>query len=648
MLFNSMKNFYWKYLASNRLTAILFIIFPTSMALGTFIESWYSTDTAKIWIYNAWWFELIMFLFVINFVGNIFKYKLFRRDKLAILGLHLSFILILVGAFVTRYIGYEGVMPIREGDSTSKFLSDKTYLTVLVDGEIEGKVFRKKIKKELLLSEHVQNDFDIEQNFKDIKFNITYMDFMENVTEDLVLDPDGYKYIKIVEAIDGTRHNHYIKEGEVSNIHNVLFTLNNPIKGAINIEVIDGEYFLTSPFKGSFLRMADQYTDNIVPEKKENLQFRSLYTISNYQFVIPEPVLRGKFDVVKLDQQEDNFQDMLKVRVGVGGESKEVNLLGGKGFSETNKKVSVGPLDFYMSYGSVEMNLPFEIKLNDLTKKFPKLNAYILGVIRNEKFIFLKKKDILKKQDKAYVIINSSQMQLTLDAFGHSEKISNKFLIIGGGNIGFNLAKNLEDTIDSARIKIIEKNKERAEYIANNLNNTLVINGNGLDEDILKEANIEDAETVLALTNDDEDNLMVSVLVEKFSKDKRTMALINKPNYSLLQNSLKIDDLIDPRMNTVSSILKHVHKGTIETAYTILNGDFEVIEAEIIDSSELINKELKNSNLPDDIRIGAILRKDDIIIPTSKFIFEKKDIVVFLAKRDQLPLVERLFQISSI
>ncbi len=297
----------------------------------------------------------------------------------------------------------------------------------------------------------------------------------------------------------------------------------------------------------------------------------------------------------------------------------------------------------------VDDNCPLiGIQLEDITKKFSKLEANILGVIRNEKFIFLKKKDVMKKNDKAYVIINSTQMQLTLDAFGHSEKISNKFLIIGGGNIGFNLAKNLEETMDSARIKIVEKNKERAEHIANNLNNSLVINGNGLDEDILKEANIEDAETVLALTNDDEDNLMVSVLVEKFSKDKRTMALINKPNYSLLQNSLKIDDLIDPRMNTVSSILKHVHKGTIETAYTILNGEFEVIEAEIIDSSELINKELKNSNLPDDIRIGAILRKNDIIIPTSKFIFEKKDVVVFLAKRDQLQLVERLFQISSI
>ena len=288
------------------------------------------------------------------------------------------------------------------------------------------------------------------------------------------------------------------------------------------------------------------------------------------------------------------------------------------------------------------------IELNKITKKFPKLEANILGVVREEKFIILKKNDVLKINDQAYVIINSSQMQLTLDAFGHDEKISNKFLIIGGGNIGFNLAKNLERSHESARIKIIEKNKDRAEYIANELNNSLVINGNGLEEDVLKEANIDDSETVLALTNDDEDNLMVSVLVEKFSKDKRTMALINKPNYSILQSSLKIDDLIDPRMNTVSSILKHVHKGTIETAYSISNGDYEVIEAEIIDSSELIDKELKNSNLPEDIRIGAILRKNDIIIPSSKFIFKKKDIVVFLAKRNQLPVVENLFRISSI
>ena len=294
------------------------------------------------------------------------------------------------------------------------------------------------------------------------------------------------------------------------------------------------------------------------------------------------------------------------------------------------------------------------IKLNELTNKFPNLDANIMGVIRNDNFVILRKNDVMQKNDKAYVIINASQMQETLNAFGHNEKISNKILIIGGGNIGFNLAKSLEETFDSARVKIIEKDKERAEFIASELNNTIIINGNGLDEEVLLEANLNEVETVLALTNDDEDNLMVSVLVEKFTKDKndlnnkRTMALINKPNYSLLQSSLKIDDLIDPRMNTVSSILKHVHKGTIENAYSILNGEYEIIEAEIIETSELINKELKNSDLPDEIRIGAILRGKDVVIPRSNFIFKKEDIVVFLAKKNFLEVVENMFRISSI
>ena len=294
------------------------------------------------------------------------------------------------------------------------------------------------------------------------------------------------------------------------------------------------------------------------------------------------------------------------------------------------------------------------IELNKLTNTYPNLDANIIGIIRGEKFLIPKKNDNIQKKDKIYVIINSSQMPETLEAFGHIEKISKKILIVGGGNIGFNLAKNIEESLDSARVKIIEKSKDRAEFLANELNNTIVINGDGLDEEVLVEANLEEAETVLALTNDDEDNLMVSILVEKFAKDekinddKRTMALINKPNYSLLQNSLKIDDLIDPRMNTVSSILKHVHKGTIETAYTILNGEYEVIEAEIIETSELINKELKNSNLPDEIRIGAVLREDKVIIPRSNFVFQKEDKVVFLAKKDSISVVENIFRISSI
>ena len=124
--------------------------------------------------------------------------------------------------------------------------------------------------------------------------------------------------------------------------------------------------------------------------------------------------------------------------------------------------------------------------LNKLTKMFPDLEANILGVLRNENFLILKKTDSMKVNDKAYVVINSAQMKRTLLAFGHEETIAKKILIIGGGNIGFNLAKNIETTFEEVRVKIIESDKKKAELIASQLNNTIVINGDGLEEDVFK------------------------------------------------------------------------------------------------------------------------------------------------------------------
>ena len=184
--------------------------------------------------------------------------------------------------------------------------------------------------------------------------------------------------------------------------------------------------------------------------------------------------------------------------------------------------------------------------------------------------------------------------------------------------------------------------------MATELTSSIVICGDALDEEILKEANIEETETILALTNDDEDNIMVCVLAEKYSPAKRTIAIVNKPNYSLLQKSLNIDDLVDPRMTTVSRIMEHVHKGTIETVYSLLDGAYEFIEAEILEKSELLNKSIKDSNLPEHIRIGAVLRDGKVIIPRSDFVFEKDDLVVFLAKRELLKEVESIFRLSSI
>jgi|TARA_B110000881_G_scaffold205218_1_gene207477 trk system potassium uptake protein TrkA len=298
---------------------------------------------------------------------------------------------------------------------------------------------------------------------------------------------------------------------------------------------------------------------------------------------------------------------------------------------------------------AVKKNCPvINLSLKNLTEKFPDFKANIVGTVRDNEFIFLKKTDQLQEGDKAYVVVSADQITQILKAFGHEEKTAKKILIVGGGNIGLSLAKFLETNFEGARVKIIEKNKERAELIATELTSSIVICGDALDEVILKEANIEETETILALTNDDEDNIMVCVLAEKYSPAKRTIAIVNKSNYSLLQKSLNIDDLVDPRMTTVSRIMEHVHKGTIETVYSVLDGEYEFIEAEILEKSELLNKSLRDSNLPEHIRIGAVLRAEKIIIPKSDFVFEKDDLVVFLAKRELLQEVESIFRISSI
>ncbi len=298
---------------------------------------------------------------------------------------------------------------------------------------------------------------------------------------------------------------------------------------------------------------------------------------------------------------------------------------------------------------SIEKNCPIKnIPLKKLTEKFPDFKANIVGTVRKDKFIYLKKNDQMLEGDNVYLVASADQLNAILKAFGHEEKVSQNILIIGGGNIGLNLAKMLEEDFEDLRIKIIEKDKNRAEEIANELSASKVINGDGLDEEILKEANLEGSETVLALTNDDENNMMACVLAEKSGQKKRTIAIVNKSNYNLLQDSLNIDDLVDPRMTTVSRIMEHVHRGTIGTVYSVLDGEYEFIEAKILDKSELVNKKIRDSNLPEDIRIGAIVRKDKVIIPRSNFIFEKDDLVVFLAKREQLKAVENIFSLGSI
>ena len=361
-----------QFLFSTKFMLVLLILFPVAMGIGTFLESWYSTDAARIWIYNAWWFELLMLLLMVNFMGNIKKYNLLSKEKLSVLILHLSFIFILLGAFVTRYIGDEGVMPIRENNVSNTYLSEKTYLTVFVDGTEDGVPQRKTLKSYLLLSEHVNNDFTINDDFYSKDFSISYDDYKENVTEGLVLDPSGERYIKLVEALDGNRQEHYIKEGQVTSIQNILFSFNYYQKGAINITSEAGEYYIESPFDGIYTIMSNQQSAELNKDKKQLLELRSLYQIPGFQFVFPEPALRGVFEIVDAEVTDREVEDALYLKVNYNGKSKEVSLLGGRGYVNNPKKVTIDDLDFYLSYGSDEVQLPFSIKLNDfIAEKYP-------------------------------------------------------------------------------------------------------------------------------------------------------------------------------------------------------------------------------------------------------------------------------------
>jgi len=364
-----------KILFSTRLTATLFIVFATAMAFGTFIESRYSTETAKIWIYNATWFEVIIVFFVINFIGNIFRYKLLRKEKWVVLTLHLSWIIIIIGAFVTRYISFEGMMPIREGNTEKVFYSDKTYLTVYVDGKINGEPKRKVLEDDLIVTpEAMKSNLPWKSDFNGQPFTISYVNFIQGAKKGLIPDEKGSEFLKIVEAGDGNRHEHYLENGKIASFHNILFALNKETDGAINIFTTDSTYQIKSPFEGDFMRMADQFQGNVVKDSLHNLQLRSLYTIGGMRFVIPDRMAKGSYGVVAVSKDEitQATQDALVVEISAQGETVQKKLLGGKGSTNFSDKFTVGGLNFTIRYGSKVYELPFSIKLNDfIAEKYP-------------------------------------------------------------------------------------------------------------------------------------------------------------------------------------------------------------------------------------------------------------------------------------
>ena len=365
-----------KFLFSTRLMGFLFLAYAAAMIIGTFMDRGQETSPtpySRYWVYDSWWFTLIHIMFVINFIGNIFKYRLLRKEKITTLIFHLSFILILIGAGITRYISYEGIMPIEEGTAESVFLSEKTYLDVYLDGKVEGKAIRRTLSKELSLSPRLNNAFTWETDFKDDPVVIKFNKYIYGAEEGFIDDETGLNHLKLVEAGEGTRHDHYLQDGELVNIHNVLYAFNKPTQGAINIGYDGENYTLQTPFDGEARVMATQEDSKVIKDSVQPLKLRALYQFgANIQFVVPETVVRGKPGIIASASRQKNQQNALFVDVTAGGETKTIGMMGGKGYSNDKKELKIGDYTMYLSYGSKEVELPFAIRLNDFeAKKYP-------------------------------------------------------------------------------------------------------------------------------------------------------------------------------------------------------------------------------------------------------------------------------------
>ena len=283
--------------------------------------------------------------------------------------------------------------------------------------------------------------------------------------------------------------------------------------------------------------------------------------------------------------------------------------------------------------------------LSQLTELFPDLNAVVAGISRDGKMITPRSSDQILLGDIAYVIADREQIRRTIAIFGKEQPEASRIIIAGGGNIGLYLAKRIEERLPGATTRIIESSRKAAENLADNLKRTVVLHGNALEEQVLQEAGVDKADLMLAITNNDQVNILSSVLAKKLGCSTN-MALLNNSGYHDFIKSLGIDDHINPRSVTISRVLQYVRRGRIRGVYSIENGAAEILEAEALETSSLVGKPLRELELPDGIRIGMIHHDGELYRPTGDSIIRPNDRVVILATSEHVHDVEQMFRVS--
>lgn len=283
--------------------------------------------------------------------------------------------------------------------------------------------------------------------------------------------------------------------------------------------------------------------------------------------------------------------------------------------------------------------------LRQLTQLFPELSIVIVGIMRDAKPIVPTSDDQMLPGDDVYFVVDSDQLPRAMAAFGHEEPEARRLLILGGGNIGLFLAQEIERDYSWVRAKIVESKAERAEYVASLLSRTVVLQGDVLDNEILEEAGVATADTVVAVTNDDETNILSSLLAKR-QGSQRAISLVNNASYQSLITTLGIDVVVVPHNITVSTILQHVRRGRIHSVHTLREGFGELIEAEALETSPMVGPPLKDVKLPAGVLLGAIVRGGKMIVPRSTTVVQAKDRIVLFAAKEAIRKVEQMFSVQ--
>lgn len=271
---------------------------------------------------------------------------------------------------------------------------------------------------------------------------------------------------------------------------------------------------------------------------------------------------------------------------------------------------------------------------------FPELQAEIVGIRREGEIFVPMQDDPLYVGDDAFFIVRSEHANRLLEIVGTNEDRARHIVVIGGGNVGTYVARELE-SVNGIRCRVIEYKKDRAEITAELLRKTVVLNGDAMTAEIQQEAGVPDAELVLCLTNDDKTNILSAVLAKKLGA-KQAVSLVNDPSIQELTTELPIDKIIDPRAATVSSILRHVRRGRIRDVFTLLDGEAEVIEGEILETSKLVGKNLDDVKL-EGIAIGAVIQDREPVRLDDSLVFKKGDHIVLLAEKSAYKQVEDIW-----